>query len=105
MGKQYNILKMKDAGEKFYKVKPIIFDLPFRLLIVGKSQLSGRASATAEHAEHLFRQCSAAPALTQAKSRRDLAGIHHRDATGAQSCQWPVEAILFQSACYCRGRF
>ena len=22
MGKQYNILKMKDAGEKFYKVKP-----------------------------------------------------------------------------------
>ena len=63
-----------------------------------------RASATAEHAEHLFRQCSAAPALTQAKSRRDPTGIHHRDATGAQSCQWP-EAILFQSACYCRGRF
>lgn len=44
MGKQYNILKMKDAGEKFYKVKPIIFDLPFRLLIVGKSQLSGKTN-------------------------------------------------------------
>ena len=44
MGKRYTILKMKDAGEKFYKQTPIIFDLPFRLLIVGKSQLSGKTN-------------------------------------------------------------
>ena len=30
-----------------------------------------RLSATAEHEEHLFRQCSAAPTLTQAPSHRD----------------------------------
>ena len=56
--------------------------------------LCARASATAEHAEHLFRQCSAAPALTQAESRRDPTGIHHRDATGAQSCQWPRSNLV-----------
>ena len=38
------ILKMKDPAEGYYTAKEDIFDLPFRLLIVGKSQLSGKTN-------------------------------------------------------------
>ena len=38
------ILKMKDKSEKFYKKKRRIFDMPFRLLIIGKSHLSGKTN-------------------------------------------------------------
>ncbi len=44
MPTKHNILKMKDAGERFCKSKPALFDLPFRLLVVGKSQLSGKTN-------------------------------------------------------------
>lgn len=38
------MLKMKDTSEKFYTKKENIFDLPFRVLIIGKSQLSGKTN-------------------------------------------------------------
>jgi hypothetical protein len=38
------IYKVKDKAESFYSKKPVIFDLPMRLLIVGKSQLSGKSN-------------------------------------------------------------
>jgi hypothetical protein len=38
------IYKVKDKAESFYTKKPVIFDLPMRLLIVGKSQLSGKSN-------------------------------------------------------------
>ena len=42
--KKYSILKMKDKSEKYYTAKKKIFDLPMRLLIVGKSHLSGKTN-------------------------------------------------------------
>ena len=42
--KSLKMLKMKDKAEKHYTPKPMIFDIPFRLLIVGKSQLSGKTN-------------------------------------------------------------
>jgi len=42
--KKYSILKMKDSSEKYYTAKKKIFDLPMRLLIVGKSHLSGKTN-------------------------------------------------------------
>ena len=42
--KTYKILKVKDKAENYYRRKEEIFDLPFRVAIVGKSQLSGKTS-------------------------------------------------------------
>jgi hypothetical protein len=44
MPKNLEIYKVKDKAETYYTKKDIIFDLPFRLLIVGKSQLSGKSN-------------------------------------------------------------
>lgn len=38
------ILKMKDRGEKHYTSKDRIFDLPFKLIIIGRSQLAGKTN-------------------------------------------------------------
>tara|TARA_R110000744_G_scaffold109906_2_gene207523 strand:+ start:484 stop:1215 length:732 start_codon:yes stop_codon:yes gene_type:complete len=42
--KRYSIRKVKDKAESYYRRKKQIFDLPFRVAIVGKSQLSGKTS-------------------------------------------------------------
>lgn len=42
--KPIQILKVKDSKERFYKKKGLLFDLPFRLLLIGKSQFSGKSS-------------------------------------------------------------
>jgi len=42
--KPIQILKCKDKKEKHYKQKENIFDLPMRVLCVGKSQFSGKSS-------------------------------------------------------------
>jgi hypothetical protein len=39
-----NIYKVKDKKEKFYTDKGLLFNLPFRILMVGKSQFSGKSS-------------------------------------------------------------
>lgn len=44
MPNNLSIYKVKDSGEKYYTSKPRIFDLPMRLCIVGKSQLSGKSN-------------------------------------------------------------
>lgn len=44
MPKTLSIYKVKDEAETYYTKKDIIFDIPFRLLIVGKSQLSGKSN-------------------------------------------------------------
>ncbi len=44
MKKSLEIYKVKDKNEKFYTPKNIISDLPFRICIVGKSQLSGKTN-------------------------------------------------------------
>lgn len=44
MKTKLQIDKMKDSGEKFYTKMKHLFDIPFRLLIVGKSQLSGKTN-------------------------------------------------------------
>ena len=44
MNKQYNILKVRDKNDSYYTPLNRLFDLPFRLLINGKSQLSGKTS-------------------------------------------------------------
>jgi hypothetical protein len=44
MPKNLQIYKVKDKAETYYTQKDIIFDIPFRLLIVGKSQLSGKSN-------------------------------------------------------------
>jgi len=41
---RYSIYKVKDKAETYYTKKDIIFDLPMRLLIVGKSQFSGKSN-------------------------------------------------------------
>lgn len=38
------IFKMKDKNEGFHRKKGKLFDLPMKLLIVGKSQLSGKSN-------------------------------------------------------------
>jgi len=38
------IYKVKDKKEKYYKKKGNCFDLPFRILLIGKSQYSGKSS-------------------------------------------------------------
>lgn len=40
---KYEILKMKDKSDKYYTQHPI-FDIPFRLAVVGKSFLSGKTT-------------------------------------------------------------
>ena len=44
MPKTLSIYKVKDEGESYYTKKDTIFDLPMRLLIIGKSQLSGKSN-------------------------------------------------------------
>jgi hypothetical protein len=41
------IYKMKDKNEKFHIKKGKMFDIPFRLLVIGKSQLSGKSNFVA----------------------------------------------------------
>lgn len=41
---KFKILRMKDKNEKYYTKKNMIFDLPMRLLVVGKSHLSGKTN-------------------------------------------------------------
>ncbi len=42
--KPINIYKVKDKKEKYYTDKGLLFNLPFRILMVGKSQFSGKSS-------------------------------------------------------------
>lgn len=42
--KDYSILKINDHTDSYYTKKDDIFDLPFRVLIVGKSFLSGKST-------------------------------------------------------------
>ena len=42
--KKLQIYKVKDKNEKHYTKKDILSDIPFRMLIVGKSQLSGKTN-------------------------------------------------------------
>lgn len=44
MPKNLQIYKVKDNADTYYTKKDLTFDLPFRLLIVGKSQLSGKSN-------------------------------------------------------------
>jgi len=44
MPETYEIYKVKDKSESYYSKKDIIFDLPMRLLIIGKSQASGKSN-------------------------------------------------------------
>ena len=42
MNKNYNILKVRDKSDSYYTPIDTLFDLPFRILINGKSQMSGK---------------------------------------------------------------
>lgn len=44
---EVQIYRMKDKNEKFHIKKGKMFDIPFRLLVVGKSQLSGKSNFVA----------------------------------------------------------
>jgi hypothetical protein len=44
MSKPINIYRVKDSKEKHYTDKGLLFNLPFKLLMVGKSQFSGKSS-------------------------------------------------------------
>lgn len=44
MNNPINIYRVKDPKEKHYTNKGLLFNLPFRLLMVGKSQFSGKSS-------------------------------------------------------------
>lgn len=44
MPKNLQIFKVKDEADEYYTKKDVIFDVPFRLLVVGKSQLSGKSN-------------------------------------------------------------
>jgi hypothetical protein len=44
MNKSYNILKVRDKNDSYYTPIENLFDLPMRLLINGKSQLSGKTT-------------------------------------------------------------
>jgi hypothetical protein len=41
------MLKLKDKTDKYYINKPTIFNIPFKLIICGKSQLSGKTTVLA----------------------------------------------------------
>ena len=41
------MLKLRDKTDKYYTTKPVIFNVPFKLIICGKSQLSGKTSVVA----------------------------------------------------------
>ena len=45
--RSYEILRMKDKFQSLKIKVPTIFDLPSRLLIVGKSELSGKSNLIA----------------------------------------------------------
>tara|TARA_R110000803_G_scaffold39715_5_gene85653 strand:+ start:2503 stop:3264 length:762 start_codon:yes stop_codon:yes gene_type:complete len=45
--KPIQILKVKDKNEKHHIKKGLLFDIPFRLLVVGRSQLSGKSNFVA----------------------------------------------------------
>ena len=38
------ILKMRDSGESHYTSKPLLFNIPFKLIVVGRSQLAGKTN-------------------------------------------------------------
>ena len=42
-----SILKLRDKTDAYYTKKPILFDIPFKLIICGKSQLSGKTTILA----------------------------------------------------------
>lgn len=42
--KELEILPMKDANERHHKKKGLLFNLPMKVLVVGKSQLSGKTN-------------------------------------------------------------
>lgn len=42
--KPIQIMKVKDTGEKHYTDKGLLFNIPFKLLIVGRSHLSGKSN-------------------------------------------------------------
>jgi hypothetical protein len=44
MPKDIQIYKVRDPAEKFYKSKGLMFDLPMRLIVSGKSYLSGKTN-------------------------------------------------------------
>jgi len=44
MKKSYKILKVRDKNDSYYTPIERLFDLPMRLLINGKSQLSGKTT-------------------------------------------------------------
>lgn len=44
MSKPINIYRVKDSKEKHYTDKGLLFNLPFKLLMIGKSQFSGKSS-------------------------------------------------------------
>jgi len=44
MPKTLSIYKVKDEADTYYTEKDVIFNVPFRLLIVGKSQMSGKSN-------------------------------------------------------------
>lgn len=41
---KYEIYKVKDKADSYYTHKDLIFDIPYRLLLIGKSQFSGKSS-------------------------------------------------------------
>ena len=41
---KFDILRVKDKSDSYYTKMERIFDLPMRLIIVGKSQLSGKST-------------------------------------------------------------
>ena len=41
---KFKIFRVRDKADKYFTKKKQIFDIPFRLVIVGKSQLSGKTS-------------------------------------------------------------
>ena len=44
MSKKYEILKIRDKNDGYYTAVDDLFDVPFRILINGKSQLSGKTT-------------------------------------------------------------
>lgn len=45
--KRFNMMKLKHSGDNHYTTKDTIFDLPFKVLVVGRSQLSGKTTVVA----------------------------------------------------------
>lgn len=43
-GKDLKIVKMKDKSDKMLISKPVIFDIPAKILVIGRSQLSGKST-------------------------------------------------------------